>query len=192
MATGEVIDVTLQVVDVFEELGLPYLVGGSLASSLHGIPRATQDVDIVVQLSLGDVKPLVQALEATFYIDADMIKEAIRARSSCNIIHLATMFKVDLFILKDEPLARHEMARRQRFLLPGLGERSLVVASAEDIILQKLIWYRLGNQISERQWKDVLGVLKVRQGALDRDYLDQMAKANGLSDLLLEAFGQAQ
>lgn len=188
MANGEVLDVTLRVTGVLEQMHIPYLVGGSLASSLHGIPRATQDVDLVAHLSADDIQPLVQALQDEFYIDADMIRDAIRRQSSFNLIHLDTLFKVDVFIYRKDALNRQEMARGQRYFLGDEPERSVVIASPEDIILQKLYWYQLGEQVSERQWNDVLGVLKVRGNELDVEYMEHVARDTGLSQLLEEAF----
>ncbi len=109
----EILEITLYVTETLERLGVPYLVGGSLASSLHGTPRATQDVDLVADLRLQHVPALVAALEETFYVDHEMIRDAIARRSSFNVIHLETMFKVDVFILKDDPASRQEMERRQ-------------------------------------------------------------------------------
>jgi hypothetical protein len=192
MATGEVLDITLMVTHVLEALHIPYLVGGSLASSLYGIPRATQDVDLVADISLTDVEPFVQALNDDFYIDAGMINDAIQRRSSFNIIHLATMFKVDVFILKADPTSQEEMSRRHAYTLPATPNRTLIIASAEDIILQKLYWYELGNRISERQWRDVLGVIKVQHRNLDQIYMDKIARRMGLYDLLQTAWEQVR
>lgn len=161
MALGEILRTTLRVTGVLEALGIDYLVGGSLASSLHGIPRATQDVDLVVQMGQAKVAGLVKALEEDFYVDEQMIREAIRRRASFNVIELATLFKVDVFLTKDDAVSRMEMRRRQSFSLGSAPEDALVVASPEGIVLQKLDWYRMGHEIAERQWLDILGELKV-------------------------------
>ena len=173
----------------FDALEIPWLLGGSVASSLHGLPRFTQDVDLVADLRLVHVLPLVADLEVEFYIDADSVRDAIRRRASFNLIHLATMTKVDVFLLKGDALSRGEMARRVRLTFAEGVEIS--IATAEDIILQKLDWYRKGEFVSERQWRDVLGVIKVRGAALDLSWLRETSAEVGLEGLLEEALQAA-
>ncbi|HEV3455372.1 MAG TPA: hypothetical protein VHG32_02370 [Thermoanaerobaculia bacterium] len=175
---------TLAVTRVLEEMAIPYLVAGSLASSYHGIPRSTADADLVAALGQEHAEPLVSRLTAAFYIDLDRVRAAIMRRSSFNAIHLATMVKVDVFILKDTPLGRQEMERRLPMHVPDLPETVLHVASAEDTVAQKLAWYRLGGEVSEHQWKDVLGIIKVRRQDLDLAYLRHAAAALAITDLL--------
>jgi hypothetical protein len=186
---AEPLQVTLRVVAVLDALGVDYLVGGSLASSLHGVPRATQDVDIVAALRLPHVDELVAALEPAFYVDADMIRDAIRRFASFNLIELTTMMKVDIFVAGRDPLDREEMARRQSYTF-GEGVR-LWLASPEDIVLRKLAWYEKGHRISERQWTDALGVLKVRGSSMDFAYLRTWADHLGVSGLLDELLADA-
>ena len=139
----EILEITLYVTETLDRLGVPYWVGGSLASSLHGTPRATQDVALVADLRLQHVPALVAALEETFFVDHEMICDAIARRSSFNVIHLETMFKIDVFMLKDDPASRQEMERRQVYRILDNPQRDLVIASAEDSILQKLYRYQL-------------------------------------------------
>lgn len=188
IVVDDVIEITLHLAATFERLRVAYLVGGSLASSLHGIPRATQDVDLVAALRLADVAPLITALEGEFYLDPPAIREAVRQRASFNVIHLATMFKADIFVAGDDRVAREEMARRQRFVIHEEPRQELVVASPEDIIIQKLHWFRLGDEISERQWADALGVIKVQGPHLDRGYLARLARMMGVEHLLERAW----
>lgn len=183
----EILEITLYVTETLERLGVPYLVGGSLASSLHGTPRATQDVDLIAELRLQHVPALMVALEETFYVDHEMIRDAIRRRSSFNVIHLETMFKVDVFILKDDPASRQEMERRQVYRILDNPRRDLVIASAEDSILQKLYRYQLGAGVSDRQWNDVLGVVKTQGGQLDMPYLTRTAALLNVEDLFQQA-----
>jgi hypothetical protein len=187
MILAEPIQITQLVANVFDRLQIPYLVGGSLASSLHGIPRATQDVDMVAGLKPKHVTPLVKALEAAFYIDANMILEAIQNGSSFNVIHLDTMFKIDIFVLQDDPASREEMTRRELYKLSEETELGLFLATAEDIILRKLYWFQLGGGSSERQWNDVLGVLQVQKEKLDYPYLQEGARKLGVATLLKQA-----
>lgn len=185
MATDSALAVALTVAGLFDELGVEYLVGGSLASSLHGEPRATQDVDFVAALSIQQVGPLLEKLGDAFYADPDLVLRSVRRARSFNVIHLKTMFKVDVFVLADTEPARLEMSRKERYEVAE--GRSLYVASAEDVVLQKLRWYRLGNEVSDRQWRDVLAVLKVNEDRLDLDYLRSAAPDLGVEDLLERA-----
>ncbi|MEN8128438.1 MAG: hypothetical protein ABFR90_11655 [Planctomycetota bacterium] len=171
---AEPLHITQTVAHVFESLGIRYLIGGSLASSLHGIPRATHDVDLVADVTNRHVPELVKALQATFYVDAEMIREAIHYQRSFNLIHLETMFKIDVFILKPDAISQEEMSRRQPYQLSEDPEETLFSTSAEDIIVHKLVWYQLGGNVSERQWTDVLGVLQVLQQDLDYAYLEDL------------------
>ena len=187
----EQIAVTLAVVDTLDALGVLYAIGGSFASALHGVMRATMDADLVADLRLEHVEPLAQALDDAFYADAEMMRDAIRRHGSFNLIHLDTMFKVDVFVAKPRPFDRSQLARRQLHLLSEDPERHAYITSAEDIILSKLEWYRMGGEVSERQWRDVLGVLKVQGDRLDRDYVRRMAVELGVTDLLERALEEA-
>ncbi len=173
------------VVDAFEQLGINYYIGGSVASSAYGIPRTTIDVDIIADLHLEHVQPLVKLLEETYYVDADMIKDAIRSRSEFNVIHLGTMLKVDVFIPKTRPFDQSMLHRtRQEKIDPSENDRLFYLASPEDTILSKLEWYRMGGEVSERQWNDLLGVLKLQGTSLDFVYLRRWATSLQVADLL--------
>ena len=178
---------------VFDELDIRYLVGGSLASSVYGIPRATQDVDLVAALRSEHVDLIVGALADDFYVDGDMIREALDRRASFNIIHLQSMFKADIFIFKGDSWSREEMARArtEQFDLDD-GAVEIRFASAEDTLLHKLVWYKLGNEISDRQWQDILGVLKVQGEQLDNGYLDRWAPLLEVRQLLARARRELQ
>jgi len=172
----------------FEDLAIRYIVGGSLASSLYGIPRATQDVDLVAEIELHHVEALTSSLAGDFYVDAGMIRDAIRRRASFNVIHLATMFKADVFIPRGDAWSHEELSRaRCEQFDTTVGRVTIHFASAEDTVLHKLTWYRLGNEVSDRQWGDVLGLLKVQSGSLDREYLEHWARLLNISDLLSRA-----
>jgi hypothetical protein len=168
---NEPIEVTLRVTGVLEELGVPYIIGGSLASTLYGMVRTTQDSDIITEMRSEHIKPFVSALENEFFLDEEMIADSIQHNSSFNIIHRETTFKVDIFIPRPRPFQQSQLARAQRQTFEIGTEISANFASPEDTILSKLEWYRLGGEGSERQWRDILGVLKTRAGELDLGYL---------------------
>ena len=175
----------------FEKLGIVYYIGGSVASSAYGIARATMDVDLVANVEIHHVDRLVKALETDYYIDAEMITDAIHRRTSFNLIHLETMIKIDVFIVKDQPYDSKAMARRQPDTLDEEGSRKFYLSSPEDIILNKLQWYHKGGRISQQQWKDILGVLKVQGNKLDLEYLKYWASGLNISDLLNRSFDDA-
>ena len=183
----EILEITLCVTGVCERLGVAYAVVGSLASSLHGIPRATQDVDIVASLTLAQASAFADALRTEFYLDDEAIRDAIERRRSFNVVHLRSYFKADVFIPRDDEPSRLEMERRQRFVIEESPRREIVVASAEDTIAQKLYWYSLGDRVSERQWSDAVGVLKVAGPTLDLAYLRRASAMLGVGGLLDEA-----
>lgn len=178
---------TLLVAQTLEQLGIAYAVGGSLASSLHGVMRSTLDVDIVADMRLEHVPLLVAALSKKFYADDEMMRDAIQHHSSFNLVHYETAFKVDIFICKLRAFDRMQLERRRTSIIATDPEQSVYVVSPEDIILAKLEWYRMGGEVSERQWRDILGVLKIRAGELDLDYLHQWANELKVSDLLERA-----
>lgn len=188
---SEPILVVAQIVRAFDTLGVEYVVGGSLASSVYGIPRATQDVDLVAEMNAAHAEPLARLLNGDFYVDVDMILDAVRRRASFNVIHLATMFKADVFVMKGDSWSREEMQRARSEALEGSqGPVTIRFASPEDTLLHKLVWYRLGNEISDRQWGDILGVIKVQGSLLDDEYLDRWAAALDVADLLARARSQ--
>jgi hypothetical protein len=187
----DIIEVVLKVTRAFEKLGIRYQVGGSLASSAFGVPRTTLDVDLVADIKLGQPPELAQLLREEFYVDSDMISEAIQKQSSFNLIHLETLFKVDVFPLKDRPFDRKAFSRRLSKAVSEGTTDQLFFATPEDIILSKLEWYKAGEGISERQWNDVLGILKVQGSGLDMAYLKQWAEELDLFDLLRRAMDEA-
>jgi hypothetical protein len=188
---GEALKVILEVIKILENLGVPYAVGGSLASSLHGIPRSTQDGDLVADLRTEHVQGFLAAVAESFYVSPERVLQAVQRHSSFNLIHLKTMIKVDVFVLKAEPLSLQEMARRQVLSVPGEPGTTLHVASAEDTILQKLLWYEKGHRVSGQQWNDILGVLKVQRARLDFGYLKEWAGHIGVEGLLRQAYEDA-
>jgi hypothetical protein len=187
----EPIQILLRISQILDDLEVPYLTGGSVASSIFGIPRATQDIDLVIALSPAKVNDFVKAMQSDFYIDSDAVLQAVRRRTSFNAIHFETVQKIDFFIQGQSDYAVEEMKRRSQIAIDETSERKIYVTSPEDIILQKLLWYKMGSRISERQWNDVLGVIKVQGERLDPEYLAHWAKELAIVDLLEEAFHSA-
>lgn len=169
-----------------DSLQVPWLIGGSVASSILGDMRPTTDVDLVADLRGPHVARLFALLKDEFYVDEDAMRWAVRERRSFNVIHDASITKVDVFCARDEPLWRDELARR---LMLDVGEAIVPVATPEDIILQKLLWFREGGGLSERQWSDAAGVVSVHRGELELAYLERHARVHLVDDLLAKLLG---
>jgi hypothetical protein len=182
--SSEPVQVLIEVAALLERLGIPYLVGGSMASSILGEPRATVDVDLAVQIRSEQVDSLVAALEPDFYVDLFAARDAVRGHASFNAIHQRTVLKVDFFVLGAGDFDAEQMERRRPTAVSDQPEPRVWVSSPEDLILRKLAWYREGGGVSDRQWRDVLGILKVQAERLDRAYLLRWAGRLGLSELL--------
>lgn len=180
------------VITTFESLAVPYYIGGSVASSFYGDPRSTLDVDLVADLRDEHVPELVKQLGDDYYISEDALRDAIRRRSSFNVIHVPTMLKVDIFVRKVRTYDQQAFQRVRR-VAAGEAETDPVLAwaSPEDIILAKLEWYRLGDGISDRQWTDILGVMKSQAPTLDLPYLRRWAPDLAVADLLERALDDA-
>lgn len=170
------------VVMVCHELEIPYYVGGSLASSLHGVPRATNDVDVIASLRPRHVDQFVGRLAEAYYIDARMILDGLIRQIPANLIHLATMVKIDLYGESSMPFTREALLRARTEDLPG-SPVPIRFATPEDVLLAKLKWYRDGGERSERQWGDLLGILRVQGGALDHGYIDPWLDVLQVRDL---------
>ena len=191
MKKSDIIIALDMVIDCFEKLSIAYYIGGSVASSAYGIARATMDVDLVAKVEIHQLNHLVKALETDYYINAETVRDAIHRSASFNLIHLETMVKIDVFIEQNRPYDSKAMARRQYDTLDEKSSRRFYLSSPEDIILGKLQWYHTGGRVSQQQWKDVLGILKVQAGKLDVEYLKLWASKLNLSDLLNLSFEDA-
>jgi hypothetical protein len=187
----EPIAATITVTATLEKLGVRYLIGGSLASTVHGMVRTTQDSDIVAELHPQHVEPFIQALEGEFYVDEESVTAAVARHTSFNLIHRASMFKVDVFVPLLRPFVKEQFARARRQVFVAEPRVEAMVATAEDTLLAKLEWYRMGGEVSERQWRDVLGIIKVQAGNLDQDYLRRWARELKVSDLLEQALTES-
>ncbi len=163
-----------------------------MASSLHGVARSTLDIDLVADLADEHVGPLASALAGSYYIEESAVRDAVQRQGSFNVIHLDTMLKVDLFVLKTGRYEREALERSQeQQLTEGPEGRHFRVGSPEDVILHKLAWYRSGGEVSNRQWRDVLGVIEVQGASLDHSYLLRWAAHLEVADLLERALAEA-
>jgi hypothetical protein len=169
----------------FDALQIRYFVGGSVASSFHGAMRSTMDVDIVADLSMEHVQPVLSSVAKEYYVSEPAIRDAIRRRSSFNLIHLRTSFKIDIFIGRGRRFDESSFARASIRRL-GTAENGIDVpiASVEDILLAKLDWYLAGHEVSERQWDDVSRLVRLNRESLDWSYLESAATEIRVSDLL--------
>ena len=189
MVPVDPIAVALSVARVLDVLGIVHTTGGSLASSFAGEPRSTVDIDIVAAIEESHVAALVAALSADFYLDAGALRRAVRERTSANLIHQDTQLKVDLFVAGGTPLDAQQLLRRQEVDV-GAG-RMLWVHPPEDILLQKLHWFQKGGEISDRQWRDILAIIRTQGTRLDREYVTRFAPLLGVGGLLARALQEA-
>jgi hypothetical protein len=190
-APSEIFQVTRKVAAAFEAAGMHYFLGGSVASALYGEARSTRDIDFVAAMLPTQVARFVSALGKEFYVDEAAITVAVNSRRSFNVIHLDTMVRADVFVFKADAFGNSQFARRTSKRLSADDDALIHVASAEDTILAKLQWYRDSGSVSDRQWNDVLGVLKVQGQALDRAYLEEWARELVITDLLHRAVDDA-
>ncbi len=186
----DAVDVAVRVATAIESVGGSYFVGGSIASSFQGEVRSTNDVDVVVDLPLGRMAEFAAALGPTFEVDVDSLRRAFLEGRSCNVFFLPWLTKVDLFALGSRPFDEMEFSRRKRVVVRE-PDVSLVLKTPEDTILRKLLWFRSGGEVSDRQWRDVVGVAAVNAGSLDEAYLDRWAQELDITDLLARAREQA-
>jgi hypothetical protein len=184
------IEEALIVAEILESLEIPYLIGGSVASGIWGEMRYTQDIDIVANLQESQIQHLLNAFSPRFYISEMAIREAILWGHSFNLIDNETAWKIDVFILTQDPFKQSKFQRRQQVSVDETG-RTLNFSSPEDTILQKLLWYRMTQKGSDRQWRDILGILKLQKTLLDRAYLQQWADILQLVNELEQAFTES-
>lgn len=192
MNNPQEIVVVADFVDILEQLEITYSIGGSLASSVYGAVRFTQDADLTVEPFDNKAEKLLELLKPTYYVSKDAMYNALRRRSSFNIIHFETAFKIDIFVRKDTAFEKQLLSRRKLLKLSDAQEKSFSVTSPEDIILLKLQWYRDSSCTSERQWADVISVLKVQTDKLDFQYLKKWAGILGINELLAKAASESK
>jgi hypothetical protein len=178
----------IRVTAALEQLGVRYMICGSVASSMHGEPRTTHDADLVADLSSADVAALARLLQDHFDADPRAMAAAVRDGSMFNVLDKQTGLKIDVILLRRRPFSRNELERAVATALPGGAV--VKIATAEDVLLAKLEWFRKGGEVSERQWRDVLGILKAQQQTLDLAYVRRWAGELGVVDLLDRALLQ--
>jgi hypothetical protein len=181
------VDILYGFARMLEDLGVRYVVVGSFASSARGRPRATIDADIVAEVTPDHARILAERLAGDYYADEIAIRHAVLDRSVFNAIHLETMFKVDVYVSSSRGFDEQQLLRRLPEHIKPDETDPVYVATAEDTVLAKLVWFRKGAGVSERQWSDVLGILAVQKGQLDIEYLNKWAASLGISDLLEKA-----
>jgi hypothetical protein len=179
-------------VSALDELGIDYLVGGSIASIAFGEPRSTRDVDFVLTVGLDRAARLLAALHANFYVDEVAMQRAIETGDCFNALDRKTVFQADIFVPKPSEWLKAQFSRRQLHTIPTTSEPlSFWVNSPEDVILNKLVWFRLGNEASSVQWRDAVGVIKIQSSRLDHEWLSHWAAHLGVTDLLTRALDEA-
>ena len=179
---------------VLDSLDIAWVLGGSLASSIVGEPRSTMDVDIAIRIGAERVADFVDAVCDEFYVDESMVNDAVLRCGSFNLIHSGTGMKIDLFALGDDVLDVRQLARRE-LVEVDVGV-SIWVGAADDQVLRKLRWFRMGGEVSERQWRDVVAILRVQGERISVPELLAVAGPLGLADLVeravFDAFGESQ
>jgi hypothetical protein len=171
-------DVFRRIVDALERAGIPYMLTGSFASAFHGVPRATQDIDMVISPTADQLRGLVRLLPTTdYYVDEDAALDAHRRQAQFNVVDFATGWKIDLIIRKSRPFSREEFDRRSVVDFHGLH---LAIATAEDVVIAKLEWAKRAQ--SQRQVEDAAGILRIRSSELDRAYLQRWIRQLDLEE----------
>jgi len=179
--------VALLVTTACERLGVRYVLGGSLASSAMGEPRATFDVDVVADLQASSVAGWIGELGQDFQVDLAWATAEVLRHGAFQAMHLPSLLRIDVFVPPWEGVHLWKWQRRRRLVLDPSTKAGLDVTAAEGIVIQKLLWFRSGGEVSDRQWRDVLGVLKAQGASLNLAELDFWAAQCSVADLLARA-----
>lgn len=184
----EALEIALLAAEPLDRIGARWLIGGSVASSLYGVPRATLDVDLVAELNPENVLELVRLWSPHFLADEAMILGAVQRQRTCNLIHLDSALKVDIFVAGSDSWLQQEFDNIHRIIIPtATGTASLPFARVEDVLLHKLKWFLDGDRVSDRQWGDILGLVRTRGASLDLTHLHRWSAHLGIPDELLDA-----
>ena len=147
-------------VEALRRGAIPYMIGGSMASGIHGIYRTSLDVDLVADIHPEQIARLIRELRGEFYADAGMMSDALDSGRPFNLIHFASSYKFDIFPLSSDPFQRSQFARREsRDIVLGGVTLTVPVATAEDTLLMKVVWYRAGDEVSERQCRASITII---------------------------------
>ncbi len=192
LVVSDPIAALLDIVGHLDELDIAYAIGGSVASSVHGEPRASADADLIARLRPDQLDRLLARIEKTYYASQEAAHEAIRRHSSFNIIHLESMYKIDIFVAGSGRMDTEQLQRRIHISLRGDDNSGAYITAAENLILRKLDWFRQTGGASDKQWRDVLGMVKVQGKTLDLKYLQEAAQDADLSKLLDRALAECQ
>jgi len=179
-------EATRKILKTLELLGIPYMITGSIASSAHGMPRSTMDVDIVVMPASVKIDEFCDALQGEFYLDRDTVRDAVARKAHFNLIHQVEQLKIDFWVLKDDDFEQEAFARKMLVDVKGVDA---YITTAEDIIVSKLKWMKQTD--SQRQREDILGVCRMQGKALDFEYLRAWTRRLGLLDTLNEILAEA-
>jgi len=182
----DAIEIALRVAAAIEAVGGEYFIGGSLASSFQGEPRSTNDIDIVVSLAMSQLERFKLALGNDFEADLESLRDAFLRKGCANIFFLPSVMKIDIFAVGSSEFDAEEFRRRQSVRVRSSGE-TLFLKTAEDSILRKLLWFREGGEVSERQWRDVVALLRINSRSLDFSYIERWSRALRLDSLLRRA-----
>lgn len=187
-------EVLVLVTEALESLGIAYCIGGSFASSTYGEPRATRDIDILLTLTLAQAQRIVTHVTSDFFVQLADLADAIALaptladdpmhRATCNLVHRSSFFRVDLFVSSGRPFEVAQLARRIPQIIGLSPERQAFFSSPEDVILNKLEWYRMAQGMLDRQWSDVQAVIATQRQHLDHAYLRHWAPQLDVADLL--------
>ncbi len=189
---SDMIQALRPVIEALDELGVEYYIGGSVASGVYGVARSTLDVDVIAGLADSHVDRFVQRLSHDYYVSENMVRHAIAKKSCFNVIYLANSYKVDVFVASSDAYDREAMQRRTTNRITGDDSFVSNVASLEDVILSKLRWFRLGNEVSERQWTDVIQMMKIQRNRPNLEYLTKWAHELKINDLLDRALVESE
>ena len=191
-AHADAMSVAVSFTELLDRLGIQYLVGGSVASSVHGEPRSTNDIDILADIRPEHVAAFVEAVSPDYYVSSSAVRKAVEAEASFNVVHLTAIVKVDVFVAGSDEFDEERLRQRQRIDITEDPPASFYVDTAEHSVLRKLEWFRRGGEVSDRQWRDVVSILRIQGKNLSEERLETWAERLGVSDLLRRAEAEAR